>query len=612
VKPLAPTVERMVSLDDPFEPEWAGMAEAAEPYRRACWQGMRDDADLPARAWARTRLAVNLLLQGQHRHAQAELVAAGATLAAPATGPAAGLASQHALEQCAGTLAAAPLSVNVEPVLQRARAALASCRNALAAGEAPDYLVGWALAAADTWLELDAEPTPASLQALWAAVEPLWQHAQARHEPAALPWLIRLAHHLAGVGPVDTATWGSLAQALERSLGGLPAGPASGTATARTTPTAPAAAPRPTASPLPFTVVAQRTDQHPKRWHPLAAARGACRTDAQPETGRGDPWRLDLQASSQALASIAELPWHAMPDARDSVIRLARSLPAWRPIDTQDPPVGAAADALAERPANLPPAIRARLHLAAARLLADAGAVAEAVRMGYGACGLRLAEGSIDLANARALLQRLAAAGLARDPSRGGARGQALHSIGPQHPQRVALSAWLQLALPARTDAFRQAVQQAELATWAGDRAEALLWRRQAVDAACAHEGPDSAAHLQALQGLREALADADPDHPDLEDVHDEGADLARRLHGSQSAASWWWRALRAMWWHERGHGRALQALAQEARAVIDQTVAGGDREACACLRELIDAAAQAQPSTPDEEGLQPRLHRVQ
>ncbi len=609
--------------------------------------GTRLDPHPSTQAWARTRLAVNLLMQGQHRHAQAELNFAQPVMerlapgiGAP-VGPKAEVATlaRRALYRCARTLADAPLSVRVEPVIDAARAALADCTQLVDSGAEASRWPAWAMAVADTWLDLDPDPTPASRASIWSAIEPIWRWPQAIVDPAALPWLVRLAHRLAQIGPVEAGRWNSIVNVLHRALQEAMRATASpglqqrsSTARLRALNGAVPTSDLRTLLVMPLGERAatrhavDAADDGPL-WHPLARARDARPPDlrlgsdtpsspahqiplapapiAVPDIS---PWRIDTDALSHSLAMLPDLPLSGWA-AASALPRPSRSSPLFpacarsaRPTDLPTLATWAAnVLGLARRWQG---STAARGHLVAARLSALAGDDAAAASALHRACGLRLARGGLDHLHARALLSHLATRCLRwREP---------LPGFGLASLRRRAVHSWLRSALPEHPSARLEATQQAELAALAGDRDAALRWHWEAVASARFERGALSVAHLEAMQALRDALAELDPEHPDLEHLHDEGTELARRLLGPLSAEHWWWRGMRALWWQAQGHGGALRALGHEAEECIEGTIAAGDAAACACMLELIDAARQASRRRSDEPAFGPNLTRVQ
>lgn len=594
MKALDLTPELVVSLDDPFDPEFAGLANRVEAQRRALCRELRGKAAASDRAWAHTRLAVNLIVQGQHRPAQAELTLAEPDLVSDLPTRVATL--RRALHSSAAAMAAARLSVRTEPVIALARVALQAC-GAVADEDRRQAtmmrLPAWAWAVAEVWLGLDPDPTPASRAEVWTALEPIWQWPSVWDDGVSLPWLVRMAQGLVEVGAVDAPLGATMRSVLQGGLAQWRPTPklplASYSQSAISPPSSPSSSPgrshgRSNGIPegprhgLPASATVLRPlalagsgaadEVQPAAWHPLAIALGDAahgRLTGLPAS----PWREDAEGQSLVLSSLAEAPIAALLAAPGLDRALVAQAGHW----------------------HGPPS--ARLHLAAARLATLSGDDANATRHLLRACGLRLPPGSVDLAHARAVLTHLSVRCLQVGP--------ALRGFETASPRRKAVWTWLQRALPACTSVVEESTQQAELAALAGDRGDSLRWRWEAVAAARFAHGRVSAPHLSALHGLRDALALHDPDHPDLETVHDDGADIAGRLWGALSADHWWWRGMRALWWQARGHGGALRALAQEAEETIELTVAAGDRAACACMRELIDSARQVAGSLHDE-----------
>jgi hypothetical protein len=603
VKALDLIPASVVSLDDPFDPEFGGLANAVEAERRALWRQVRGRSPASTEAWARTRLAVNLVMQGQHRHAQAEL-----TLAAPelTTDLPEGTARlRRALHLSTETLAAAALSVRTEPVVELARSAVrasaALCPQDWAEAQSM-RLPAWAWAAAEIWLRLDPDPTPASRAEIWAALAPIWRWPTVWTDPVSLPWLVRLAHGLLQVGPPAPAVADSVRSALHCGLSNWRRPAVLIPAPGAVAEAVPANAARDDPSCWVVTVLRPLSLAGPDAtdraiavsWHPLARAlRDA--DEGTPGPGlRLAAWREDADGQSRLLATLADASMAAVLGQVHSEPTRSNPGSGSMRVDRH----------LARLAADWHGAPAARLHLAAARLAAATGDGAAATRHLVGACGLRLPPPSADLAHARALLSTLAGWCLPANAT--------LRGFDARSPRRRAVVNWLHRALPPRPVAADDATQQAELAALAGDRSDSLRWRWEAVAAARFAEGRVSPGHLAALLALRDALAVLDPDHPDLETVHDDGADIAGRLWGPLSADHWWWRGMRALWWQSRGHGAALQALAREAEDVIELTIAAGDRAACACMRELIDSARMVGPPRRAESARGPALARVQ
>ena len=239
-------------------------------------------------------------------------------------------------------------------------------------------------------------------------------------------------------------------------------------------------------------------------------------------------------------------------------------------------------------------AAAARLRVAAARLWADAGRWESAIEALTLATIAPVDPGGNDHRAWCDVVHRIAIA-----PDAGDARRRA-------HRRVRSLRRWLARELPIPPEPVEEARWLGDLATWEGRTAEALSWRREAVRRVDRHTGPASLDHLFALQALRDALADHDPDHPDLEGVHDEGAALSLRLCGPLSAEHWWWRGMRALWWHEQGHPQALQDAAAEAEVLVVQTIRSGDALACACMRELVASARRVRPPAGSGSGRGP------
>lgn len=226
----------------------------------------------------------------------------------------------------------------------------------------------------------------------------------------------------------------------------------------------------------------------------------------------------------------------------------------------------------------------ARLHVAAARLWAAAGHWPTVLESLDQARGTPVAAGSDDHEAWREAVHLLATA-----PDADDARRRSRRRFAP-------LRRWVAQALPVPADPVDEARWFADLAAWDGAHGEALAWRRETLARIERSFGPGSLDRLYGLQALRDTLAAVDPDHPDLEGLHDEGTELALRLCGPMSAEHWWWRGMRALWWHAQGHPQALREAAAEAEAAVVQTVRSGDALACACMRELIAAARRVSP----------------
>lgn len=573
---------QLADLSDPYLAELGGRARDAEPLRRHWLRLAQQDGDASREALARARLGVNLVAQGVHRFAQSELTAAQAGLTRWADAvPPSEAAWQLAVVACAQALADAQLSVRTEPARERARAALQACADAVqtsggageAAGSAHRDVLPWALATASAWLTLLDEVSPASWGEVLKALEPVLRPALQSADPDAADWLLRFASRVTGLGPMPADLRSDLIDHLI-SLAGSPSlelhrlGPPRGaTAHAET----------------PFAV---------SRLAALARARGL----PDPAGGMGDP----LGDGPRAAVALPLPPVETLAQ----LSRLARTphdrqrlAGAWMTAAQRLDPPGSRPRTPSRAPG--PRTDAARLRLASARLWAQDGhwpSVIDALILAH---GLPVEGGSALHADWLAIVHRLATAAdarTARDRTRRRTAG---------------LRRWLEHSLPTPWDEVDEARWLADLAALQGRDAEALVLRREALACAERERGEESLDTLLALQALRDTLAERDPGHAELEELHDAGLQLALRLCGAMSPEHWWWRGMRALWWHRQGHPQALLDAGEEAEQALMHTVRSADADTCICLRTLLDMArALALPARSEAatSGLRPRV----
>lgn len=570
MKALDLPLAQLADLSDPYLAELAGRAHDAEPLRRRWLRQAQQDGDGLREALARARLGVNLVVQGAHRFALSELVAAQSSLDGwAASVPRPEAAWQLAVVAAAQALAEAQLSVRVEPARDQAAAALLACAMAVrdadppADGRVVRDVLPWALAAASTWLTLLDEPSPAAWGEVLDGLDPVLRPALEAADPDAAEWLLRFASRIGALGVVPAPVRSALVDHLIAL---------SGSAWMALDPL-------------------QRGESAPmSRLAALARARGL----PDPVVGMGDP--MGPGSIGQADPGLIERLTRLSRLARTPRDR-QRLAGAWMAAAQRlDPP-------RSRQSTRLPAAARADaadLRLAAARLWAQDGHWPSVID------ALILAQGqTVDPASARhadwmAVVHQLATALDART-----ARDRARR-------RTAALRKWLEQAVPAPLDEVDEARWLADLATLQGRDAEALALRRAALACAERERGAEALDTLLAMQALRDTLAERDPGHPELEDLHDAGVQLAQRLCGPMSPEHWWWRGMRALWWHRLGHPQALLDAGEEAEEALLHTVRSGDADTCACLRALLDMArALALPARSEAAGGPARI-RVQ
>lgn len=551
VKALDLPLVQLADLGDPYLAELEGRAREAEPLRRQ-WLRLTAESGGQARhGVARARLAVNLVAQGAHRVAEAELrLAEGGLLRWADAAQPEEACWQLAVVACAWTLAEAQLSVRVEPPAERAALALAACAQAVRELPADQQLqrardlAPWALATASAWLGLLEAATPDRWQRVYEAAEPVLRPALQAGDAGAQRWFLDFALRVSALGPMASDLRKALIDAAVL-LGGAPA--------------------------LDLAALTQNPSESPPTR--LDALRLALCLPAAP--GRAP----DEGAASQrprgargttpldALLRLSRLP--RTPEDRQ---RLAAS---WMLLAERLHPPGRRP--ATDRDAQTRRMAAERLRLSAAQLWAHDGrwdAVVEAMRLCAGS-----ASGSASPEAWHRLVHPLATAPAARQ------------TLERTRRRTAPLRRWLARQLPPPLDPVDEARWQADLASLDGHDAEALQLRREALRVAERDRGGGSVDVLEAMQALRDTLAQRDEAHPELEELHDDGLQLALNLFGPQSPEHWWWRGMRALWWHRLGHPQALLDAADEAEDALALTARSGDAEVCAALRALLEMA---------------------
>lgn len=559
-------LSQLADLSDPYLAELSGRPRDAEPLRRHWLRRAQQDGDSVREALARARLGVNLVAQGVHRFAQSELIAAEGGLQGWAqTVPAEEANWQLAVVACARALCEAQLSVRTEPARERAAQALRACETALQPlGPDTDvrfgpshHLLPWALATASAWLTLLDEVSPASWGEVLAAVEPVLRAGLIGADPDAAEWLLRFATRVGGLGPTPPA----LSTLLIDQLVAL----------------ASSASFQLPWAPPPQASEALGAEGPRSRLAALDRARGL----PDPAGGLGDPLGdLPGRTRSPATAPAPLAPietWMRLSRLARTPQDRQRLAGAWMTAAQRLDPPRSPRSMQAHGPEARAGA--ARLRVGAARLWARDGLWAAVIDALILAHGQPVQAGSALQADWLAVIHQLATAADART-----ARDRARR-------RTIGLRRWLERSLPEPDDEVDEIRWLADLASLQGRDGEALSLRREAVNRAARDRGEESLDTLLALQALRDTLAERDPGHPELEDLHDTGVQLAQRLCGPMSPEHWWWRGMRALWWHRQGHPQALLDAGEEAEQALMHTLRSADADTCACLRALMDMA---------------------
>lgn len=580
MKALDLPLAHLADLGDPYLAELDGRAADAEAVRRHWLQQTAQAGDARRHGLARARLAVNLVAQGAHRLAEGELRLAERDLLAWAdAAPAKEAAWQLAVVACAWALIDAQLSVRAEPARERAALALAACGQALEQAEPARRaalnrdLLPWALATASAWLTVLDEATTAGWQAVFEALEPVLTPALGQADAGAVDWLLAFAHRVRSLGPLGDGLHASL---MELTVG-LAAAPALDLRSLG----APGAAASPSRLEALRPAVPQGFD--PGMGPPGPAAAPALAFDT-PRRAPLDAWL--------ALSRLPRTPAERQRMAGACMLLAQRLHPPGR----RRPPGGALSREQTQDHARAE-ASASRLRLSAAQLWSQDGLwtpVLEALVL----CA-RPGLPNDSAATWRVLLHRLATTPAASTP------------LARARRRTAPLRRWLARQAPLPLDPVDEARWLADLASLDGRDADALQLRRQALDVARCERGAESFDALEALQALHGTLVQRDEAHPELEALSDAGLELALRLCGPMSPEHWWWRGVRALWWHRQGHPQALLDTAEEAEIALVQTIRHGDADTCASLRALLEVAHTVPLPARSDAGITPGRMRV-
>ncbi len=581
MKALDLPLAHLADLGDAYLAELDGLAADAEAVRRHWLQQTAQAGDARRHGLARARLAVNLVAQGAHRVAEGELRLAERDLLAWADAALPEEAAwQLAVVACAWALIDAQLSVRAEPARERAALALAACGQALE-GSAPGRraalnrdLLPWALATASAWITVLDEATPAGWQTVFEAVEPVLAPALAQADAGAVDWLLAFAHRVRSLGPLSDGLHASL---MELSVG-LAAAPA---LDLRNLGTPGAAAP-----PSRLEALRRAVPQG------LAAGIGPPGPAANTPALAFDAPRRAVLDAWLALSRLPRTPAERQRMAGACMLLAQRLHPPGR---RRAPGDALSGDQTQDRARA--EAAASRLRLSAAQLWSQDGlwtpvldALVLCARPGLPADSA---------ATWRVLLHRLATTPAASTP------------LARARRRTAPLRRWLARQAPLPLDPVDEARWLADLASLDGRDADALQLRREALDVTRSERGAESFDALEALQALHGTLVQRDEAHPELEALSDMGLELALRLCGPMSPEHWWWRGVRALWWHHQGHPQALLDTAEEAEIALVQTIRHGDAHTCASLRALLEVAHTVPLPARSDAGITPGRMRV-